>query len=167
MKTTIHLLVILFCISLQTQAQSGETKGWPSVERVSFIRECVKAASKNMGIDTARFYCYCMQEKVEAKYPTVEESSKLTAEMLSTDEWLKEVKACLKGFWNSKDRNEFLTNCISAAKSLGEEKATKYCECMLFKVEKKYPNSADAAEITEEVMNKPEWQKMIKGCLSF
>ena len=50
---------------------------------------------------------------------------------------------------------------------LDEEKAKNYCECMLFKVELKYPNPEDAGTISEEDMKSPEWQKIIQGCLKF
>ncbi len=122
----------------------------------------------NLSTDSARFYCYCMLEKVEVKFPTPEAASQLKKEDLENPEWVKETKACIAGFWSSKDREDFLSNCITtASKGLTEEKARFYCECMLFKIEKKYPVAADAGNITEEDMKKPEWQQLIQGCLKF
>ncbi|MEO6611710.1 MAG: hypothetical protein ABIT05_02215 [Chitinophagaceae bacterium] len=149
-------------------AQTGEKKGWPSVERYGFLSECIKSAMAGMSEDSARFYCWCMQEKVEKKYPTVEEAAKLTAEEMDSPEWKKEVNACLGGTWNSADRSDFLNSCIESAKgSLGAEKSKTYCECMLFKVEQRFPNSADATKLTTEKLNSPEWKKIVKGCLDF
>jgi hypothetical protein len=47
------------------------------------------------------------------------------------------------------------------------EKAKNYCECMMFKVEKKYPSPADAGTITKEDLQSPEWKKIIQSCLDF
>ena len=156
-------------VSLQLSAQTGEKKGWPSAERYGFITECMKAAEKGMSVDTARFYCFCMIFKMEEKYSTIDEAAGLTEDKLQSPEWQKEIKACLQGFWSGKDRTEFLTDCINAAKEgLGEEKAKNYCECMLYKVEVKFPDSSVVeAELTEEKLNSPEWKKIIQSCLDF
>ncbi len=50
---------------------------------------------------------------------------------------------------------------------MSEEKAKKYCECMMFKIEKKYPSPNDAAGITEETLKSADWKKMIADCLEF
>lgn len=167
-KQLFPLLLICFA-SLTLTAQTGEKKGWPSVERYAFITECMKSAQKGMSEDTARFYCYCMIFKMEEKYPAIEEAAAITADTLATPEWQKEIQACLQGYWNSKDRNDFLKDCISSAKDgLGEEKAKNYCECMLYKVEVMFPDSGKATEeLTEEKLNTPDWKKIIQSCLEF
>ena len=168
-KYVILSLLLITLFSIQLSAQTGEKKGWPSSERYGFITECIKAAQKGMSVDTARFYCYCMVFKMEEKYPTIEEASALTEEKLQSPEWQKEIQACLQGYWSTKDRTDFLTDCINAAKEgLGDEKAKNYCECMLYKVEVKYPDSSTVAEeLTEEKLNSPEWKKIIQSCLDF
>ncbi len=168
-KFFILSLFLLFYTCMQVSAQTGENKGWPSVERYGFISECIKAAQKGMSEDTARFYCYCMLFKMEAKYPTIEETAGMTEEKMMSPEWQKEIQVCLKGYWISKDRNDFLTNCINSAKDgLGEEKAKNYCACMLYKVEVMFPDaSAMADQITKEKINSPEWKKIIQSCLDF
>jgi len=170
MKMKILLCLILACTgNLNLNAQTGEKKGWPSSERYAFITECIKSARKGMSEDTARFYCYCMIFKMEEKYPTVEEAASLTEEKLMSPEWQKEIQACLQGYWNSMDRNAFIKDCISSAKEgLGEEKAKNYCECMLYKVETRFPDPGKAAtELTEEKLNSTEWKKIIQSCLEF
>ena len=161
------LLSCFFVISLVAQ-KAGEKKGWPSNERYTFITDCIGTAKKSMSSDSARFYCYCMQEKMEVKYPDIADANKLTAKELSSPEWVKEIKSCIGGTWSSKDREEFVTSCVNSAKaSLGETKAKNYCECMMFKIEKIYPNATDAAKITAEDFKTESWQKLIKGCLDF
>lgn len=40
---------------MHLSAQTGENKGWPSIERYGFITGCIKAAQKGMREDTGRF----------------------------------------------------------------------------------------------------------------
>ena len=48
-----------------------------------------------MSEDSARFCCYCMQEKVERKYPTIEEASKISGNDMQSPEWKKILQGCL------------------------------------------------------------------------
>jgi len=112
-----------------------------------------------------------MQEKIEKKYPLSAQLAKVTAEDLSTPEWKKEINDCLSvnSTWTAGERSEFISQCIGSAKAggLGEQKAKNYCECMLYKIEKKYPSSAQAVTITAETMKSPEFKKWIQDCLAF
>ena len=94
----LFFVAILF-FSKSIARQSGEKKGWPSVERHAFITECVATAKVNLSEDSARFYCYCMQEKVEKKYPTIEEASKISGNDMQSPEWQRDIKSCLAGPW--------------------------------------------------------------------
>ena len=50
-----------------------------------------------------------------------------------------------KRTWSEKDKSEFVSGCISGAKTdLGEDKAKQYCQCMLQRIMDKYPNANDA-----------------------
>jgi hypothetical protein len=171
MKKILSSLLCLSIFSINISAQdSTATKGWTSADRSDFIGDCVKTAKVNMGEDSARTYCYCMQEKLERKYPVAADAAKITADDMSTPEWKKEIKDCLTitSTWPSQERANFLTTCINSAKAgLGEQKAKNYCECMLYKIEKKYPSTAEAATITADTMQSPEFKKMIQDCLAF
>lgn len=162
------LIGVLFAGNLFAQ-EAGEKKGWPSAERYSFISECIKEAKSGMSEDSARFYCYCMQELIELKYPAIEDVAKITKDELNSEAWKKEIAGCLSGFWGTSEREEFLSECIGSAKIAGvnEEKAKSYCECMLYKVEKMYPDPLDAGELTSEKLESPEWKKIIQSCLDF
>lgn len=160
-------LVSLFIVTSLFAQTAGEKKGWPSAERYSFITECIGTAKKNMSSDSARFYCYCMQQKMESKYPDVADAGKITKDELSSPEWKNQIKSCF-GTWPKKDREEFITSCVNSARgSLGDVKAKNYCECMSFKVEKLYPDADSAARLTTEDFKTEYWQKIIKGCLDF
>lgn len=169
-KILFALLFISLLFTSKSFAQPpGEKKGWPSADRYAFISECIKTAKASLGEDSARFYCYCMQFKVEAKFPTVAAASSITAEDMQTPEWQKEIKNCLAGFWATNNREAFLSNCIETAQKggLSKEKSKNYCECMLFKIEIRFPNPADAEKLTPEKLSSPEWKKIIQGCLDF
>jgi len=163
----------LFLILLLTQAvfsqqppTPGEKKGWSKEEKLEFINSCIGTAKEGMSVDSARHYCMCMQEKIEAKYPVAEDAAKLTSEDLNSPEWKREIQNCLAGHWSDKDRSAFLGSCIDVAKGgMSESKAKSYCECMLYKVEKKFPDSADAAKLTGEELAKPEWKKAVQDCM--
>jgi len=156
----------------QAGGEPAAKKGWPPQERADFIRECIKTATANMGVDSARSYCYCMQEKVERKFPTMEEVGKIKDEDMQTPSWQKDIRDCIassKG-WSSTDRSDFIRECEnSAVKSgLAADKANSYCGCMLFKIEKKYPDVGEASKnLTPEKMETPEFKKMLKECLEF
>lgn len=120
-----------------------------------------------MSADTAKFYCYCMQEKVEQMYPDTTDANRLTTQELSKPEWKKNINACLSGTWPSTERDAFLKSCIEQAHNLGEQKARNYCECMLYKMEKLYPNVEDASKVKPEDLKSEAWQKILKWCLNF
>jgi hypothetical protein len=169
-KILLTCLVISFLFISNSFAQeTGEKKGWPSIERYSFISECIKEAKSGLSEDSARFYCYCMQEKVETNYPTIEQAAKITEADMQSETWQKDIKSCLGGFWGTAEREAFLTECMESAKKDNSnfEKSKSYCECMLYKVEIKYPNPIDAGVLTPEKLNTPEWKKIIQGCLDF
>lgn len=164
-----HLFISLLFVSKIVAQETGEKKGWPSAERYGFISSCIKEAKSGLSEDSARFYCYCMQETVEKKYPTIEEAAKITEADMLSETWQKEIKSCLGGFWNTAEREAFLSNCIATAQkgSVSAERSKSYCECMLYKVEVKYPNPSDASALTPEKLDSPEWKKTMQGCIDF
>jgi hypothetical protein len=170
MKKILLTCLVSFLFSYNSVAQqTGEKKGWPSVERYAFITECIREAKGGMSEDSARFYCYCMQYGVEKKYPAIEEASKIKEGDMQSEAWQKDIKGCLGGFWGTAERETFLSNCIESVIKGGKDGVTakSYCECMSFKVEIKYPNPADVKELTAEKLNTPEWKKNIQECLDF
>ena len=53
--------------------------------------------------------------------------------------------------WPQKDRDDFLTSCISEAVKASDNRplSETYCECMLGKIEAQYPDVQKAGELTE------------------
>ncbi len=56
-----------------------------------------------------------------------------------------------KSDWSDVEKDAFVKNCVPSAQQSANMDATKakdYCECMMGKVEKKYPKAEDAAKLT-------------------
>jgi hypothetical protein len=66
-----------------------------------------------------------------------------------------------KNTWDDDDKQTFYQSCIDAAKSDGnsEAKAKPYCDCLMEKMMKRYPNESDALEHMDTVITDPEMQK--------
>ncbi len=71
------------------------------------------------------------------------------------------------GSWSSVEVDAFITNCVSSAVNGGMQrtKSESYCNCMQRKLETLYPNVNDAGSLTEEDMNSPSMQRLVKDCL--
>ena len=54
--------------------------------------------------------------------------------------------------WPQKDKDDFLTSCISEAVKASDNRplSETYCECMLSKMEMKYPDVNKAATLTDD-----------------
>ena len=63
--------------------------------------------------------------------------------------------------WSSSDRSQFMNTCVSESqRNLSESQARSYCSCMMGKLEKKYPNSDDAKNLTQS-----DLLQMAQDCL--
>lgn len=170
LTTTIYLVLLTLLFSPAVVAQDSANaakKGWLKSEKTEFVNSCIESAKASMSADSAAFYCNCMQEKIEVKYPTAADAEKINESMLRSPEWKKMINDCLsQGKWPSRDRIDFISECVrEAAKNMSKEKAEEYCACMQFKVEQKYPTIEEASKLTAEDLTKPDWKKMISKCL--
>lgn len=138
-------------------------QGWTQDFRDKFQADCIRTAKNNIG-DSAARYCSCMGEKLEIIYPDQKKAEKLTAEDFKKPELIQMVRECLDMKWPAEEREAFVTNCVKNATKLGEDKAKRYCECMLIKVEAKFAIK-DAAKLTAEEFSKPDWQRKVQTCL--
>lgn len=68
------------------------------------------------------------------------------------------------GSWSATERKTFTSNCVDEAVKGGfsNSKAEDYCSCMQEKLERKFPNTRDVADLD---MNTPEMKRMVKDCL--
>src|SRR6478672_7378422 len=63
--------------------------------------------------------------------------------------------------WSKADVDAFTTNCVNGASAnMGADKAKSYCDCMLGKIESKYPKADDAGKMEMNAMT-----EMAKDCI--
>ncbi len=63
--------------------------------------------------------------------------------------------------WPQKEKDAFTENCVNGAKgTMGDEKAKSYCDCVLGKMEAKYPDAAEAGKVDMNTMI-----EMAKDCV--
>lgn len=174
MKKITLLLITAFFLAVTGFTQEGgspakpELNGWKQKDRADFISECVKAASAGMSLDSAKSYCHCMQDIMEEKYPDVNEAGAITAEEMQSEGWKKLITDCLRTYWTTQERADFLSECVAAATpNVGAARAASYCDCMLYKVQKFYPVFQNTTELTDEKLQSPQWKKIISTCLEF
>lgn len=177
-RTTLLLLMTVFVVA-HSNAQNagapaggkpatGERKGWPSDDRYAFIDECIKTAKVDLPEHQARYYCYCMQERLEKRFPDVADIEKMADTLMDMPEVRKMATECVQGTWSGEDRETFLAKCIDKAKGkVEEQKAWIYCECMLFKVEKIFPTLKEADKLTSSELATPAWKKRVQDCSDF
>lgn len=78
-----------------------------------------------------------------------------------TDSVEKRKTASYAAGWAPSEKDTFMSTCVSQAKSgMGEVGAKNYCSCMLDKIEKLYPNAADAGKLDQAKMT-----DLAKECL--
>jgi hypothetical protein len=69
--------------------------------------------------------------------------------------------------WSKEYRASSVKDCIAtASKNISQDSATRYCQCMMLKLEEVYPDQKVADKLTQADLEKPELKKLIKGCLT-
>jgi hypothetical protein len=66
-----------------TTTTNATVSGWPDSTRTAFITECVNNSKGKMTEVEARRVCNCMQEKIEARYPTYSDAAALTMQQMN------------------------------------------------------------------------------------
>jgi len=95
-KLTLPLFLALILPTL-VFSQDKTKSTWTPKDRTDFINSCAETAKASLGVDTAKYYCACMQAKVEEIFPSVDAANKgLTDEVLATQEWQNRILECLK-----------------------------------------------------------------------
>ena len=146
-------------------SSNSNGSGWSKTYRDKFVQGCVTKASEKVSQSEAYSYCSCMAVKVEAKYPNENDvDARLTASDIESMR-----TGCLSNSnqsnssndnsnnsqnWSTSDQREFMDNCTpGASKTLGTSAATDYCDCMLRKLMKEYPNSKDVGGVSSAHMS--------------
>lgn len=122
------------------------------------------------GRDTARYYCFCMQESMESRFPQIEDASKVNADELKSPEFEAAARDCILGKWPAPEKEAFMKDCVqSAFENLKDTaKAGVYCSCMMFKLEKKYPDINELLSIfNDSFMESDFFKEILKNCLEY
>ena len=113
MKKVLPLLLFILLISNSSQSQITR---WTAKDRSDFVSSCIETAKTTLGMDTASYYCSCMLEKIEAKYPDIDEAAKITEADLATPEWKAIIQDCLirktREYKPPENRNSRATNGV-------------------------------------------------------
>ncbi len=138
-------------------AINDTSASWNDAEQKSFMDACVP--NSKMGTEKGTAFCRCMLEKMITLYPKPSDAAGLTKERAT--ELAKECYADTRkgdSTWSAAERTAFLKECSGKAiKSKGIAKTQTYCNCMLGKIEKAYPNPLDAQKMTPEELS--AWAK--------
>jgi hypothetical protein len=83
----------IFIVSVLFAACTGSArKKWSPQEQETFIKTCVANVTESMGLEEANFYCECMMEKVEKKYPDARDAD----EKLTMSQSMEMAQGCLQ-----------------------------------------------------------------------
>lgn len=148
-RTTAVFLTLILLIGCSAKTK----KSWTEADKKLFLQNCIENSRKGLG-ERTESYCNCLLDTTVKKYPDAKK-----AMHLSMGENLDLMKNCLKG-WTAYEQKVFIDTCIAkSAYTLGAEKAKSYCDCMLIKVRKKYPDAihADELKVADAI-------EMAKGC---
>ena len=124
-------------------------KGWSEGNKQAFIKSCIADNRTAIGDDKVNAYCACMQQKVQNRYPDYHDADKLTMSqnLVITD-------SCAPPGWSSDEKAIFMNSCSETRVSMGDnkEEANVYCDCMMQKIQSKYPDVNKTGNIPNEEM---------------
>ena len=143
---------------------------WSKKFRDKFTQECITKVSESVSEAEALRYCSCLTEKVEAKYPDEDEvQSSLSQEdiesmkpdCLALTSVQNSGSAVNSKGWSAQDQRDWMNNCVPGAdKALGTSAANNYCDCMMRKLMKDYPDAKDIGSVSQSHLN-----ALASGCL--
>ena len=158
---------------------SGDNGDWSSSDVRKFNDECQTSLEKE-GVDGAMIDKICSYwfDKVKRKYSSFREAdsdhSGAHEEMIkdcvtkianaSGQNEREDDNNNMSGGWSSRDRNSFIRDCKSTAvEKVGEAGASKYCNCMLGKLEGMY-SSYDEANRKLENASQAQINRLAEDC---
>lgn len=170
MLKKIILLLCFLPLSRVMAQEPGPKAGWSVNDRRDFFYSCVEEAAHNFSRDTARYYCFCMQAAMETRFPKIEDAAKVNADELNSPAFEANARECIMGKWPAAEKEAFMKDCVqSAFENLKDTaKSQVYCSCMMFKLEKKYPDIEQLlAVFNESFMESDFFKEILKNCLEF
>jgi len=139
----------LIILALALLAGCNDQKGWSEGNKQSFIKSCITDNRSAIGEKQVNQYCDCMQKKVQERYPDYRDADKLTM-----SQNLDITDACALKGWSDNEKTAFMNSCSETRQSMGDnkEQAVTYCDCMMQKIQAKYPDVTKTGSIPNEEM---------------
>lgn len=117
--------------------------------------------------EIGKYMCDCLLEKFQKMYSSYAEMDRKT----SYDEGARLGKECRKEWdekngsksgvssgsgWPQSERDAFISSCVSNAMKKGQSRSVSqsYCDCMLNKMESLYPDINEAANLSDEEVDR-------------
>jgi hypothetical protein len=135
----------------KTNVNTGNT-GWAENDKNRFLKGCIASFDENQS-ELANKICPCVLEKMEKEFASYSEADTKEGETASTRIALQ-CKDEIVGNsdnnntvsnWSRSDENQWMKACTTPLiESLGEEKATNYCSCVLDKMKEMYSSFEEA-----------------------
>jgi hypothetical protein len=140
-------ILILFVLYLF--AGCNDEKGWSERNKQAYISSCVTDNRSAIGEKQVKAYCECMQKRVQEKYPDYRDADKLTM-----SQNLEITNACALKGWSDDEKKVFMNSCAETRQTMGDnkEQAATYCDCMMQKIQEKYPDVTKTGNIPNEEM---------------
>ncbi len=146
----------------------NQKNNWSSSDIRSFNEQCLTTVNNNE--EAARTFCPCLLEKFQAKYASLAEMDRNGTEEEGKRAG-EECMALLKGNadnntvnnWSRSDENQWMRACTTPLiESLGEQKATNYCSCVLDRMKEMYSSYQEATTKGTEETGTELGKKCIK-----
>ena len=143
--------------------KSSVIVSWSKKFRDKLTQECITKVSQKLSATEAFRYCNCLTEKVEAKYPDEDEVQSnlsqadiesMKPDCLALTSVQNDRSAANSQGWTAEDQREWMNNCTpDAGKTLGAAAANNYCDCMMRKLIKEYPDPKDIGSVSQTHLN--------------
>jgi hypothetical protein len=150
--------------------KSSVTVSWSKKFRDKLKQECITKVSETVSEGEAARYCNCLNEKIESKYPDEDEVQSnlsqadidsIKPDCLALTSVKNDRSANNTQGWSVEDQRGWMDNCTpGAGKTLGAAAANNYCDCMMRKLMKEYPDSKDIGSVSQSHLN-----ALASGCL--
>ncbi len=145
------------------------TSNWSAADISSFNAQCLTTVNNNE--EVAKDFCPCLLEKFQAKYSSLAEMDRNGTE----EEGKKAGEECMtaiKGIddnshtassWSVSDESQWMKACTTPLiKSLGEERATNYCSCVMDRLKELYSSYDEANTKGTKQMGEELGKKCLK-----
>jgi hypothetical protein len=129
-----------------------------SISFLLFLNACKNEINKVESSNTSSSIPTAIQDDTSAV--VADDGDEFKSETSSTQPKAKIVSKKVSGSWPQIAQDIFLKQCMESASFMTSTKAKDYCNCMLNKIQEKFPNLEEAGKMT-----KGQAHAFSEGCL--